>query len=454
MFLFKAEGLRGIIEGTFFSELTAAHEGDETIALPKVLPWVPGGGAYQLNLTRQEIKKREAYQRLHSFLIAETEVGAISRQETVSMLPPLVLGVEPHHKVLDMCAAPGSKTAQLIEALHELPSGTLPTGFLVANDADNARCYMLTHQAKRLQSPAFVVVNHDAAALPNIFIPTTDPTRVRHLKFDRILCDVPCTGDGTLRKNADIWPKWNPVNATNLHGIQYKIARRGLELLEVGGRLVYSTCSLHPVEGEAVVARLLQECQGSVELVETADKLPGLKYTRGLSSWRPASKEGELYDSWEDVPEKLAATQIRPSMFPPSQADTESLHLERCLRLLPHHQNTGGFFVALLEKKKPCPWEKDWATSSEDSVALEEIESEEVPPRKKVKYNNKGGLPPRARGFKEDPFTYFKPEDEEVYKEVQEFYDLSLPCKGFLSRGKEESKKKNLYFTTEQVLLL
>ena len=229
---------------------------------------------------------------MHSFLIAETDVGAISRQETVSMLPPLVLGVEPHHKVLDMCAAPGSKTAQLIEALHEVPSGTLPTGFLVANDADNARCYMLTHQTKRLQSPAFVVVNHDASALPNMFVPTSDPTRVRHLKFDRILCDVPCTGDGTLRKNADIWPKWNPVNATNLHGIQYKIARRGLELLEVGGRLVYSTCSLHPVEGEAVVARLLQECQGAVQLVETAHKLPGLKFSRGLSTWKPASKEG------------------------------------------------------------------------------------------------------------------------------------------------------------------
>ena len=50
-----------------------------------------------------------------------------------------------------------------------------------------------------------------------------------------------------------------------------------------------------------------------------------------------------------------------------------------------------------------------------------------------------------------DPFTYFKPEDEAVYKEVQEFYDLSLPFKGFLSRGKEATKKKNLYFTTEQV---
>ena len=54
-------------------------------------------------------------------------LGNISRQESVSMIPPLVLDVKPHHKVLDMCAAPGSKTAQLIEALHA-QEGTLPEG--------------------------------------------------------------------------------------------------------------------------------------------------------------------------------------------------------------------------------------------------------------------------------------------------------------------------------------
>ena len=75
------------------------------------------------------------------------------------------------------------------------------------------------------------------------------------MKFDRVLCDVPCSGDGTLRKNIDIWPKWNPANSCTLHGIQYRIAKRGLEMLEVGGRLVYSTCALQPVEDEAVVCR-------------------------------------------------------------------------------------------------------------------------------------------------------------------------------------------------------
>ena len=88
------------------------------------------------------------------------------------------------------------------------------------------------------------------------------------MKFDRILADVPCTGDGTMRKNPDIWPKWNPKHSHNLHGLQHRIGKRGLELLAVGGRLVYSTCSLNPVENEAVVARLVAEAAGAVRVVE------------------------------------------------------------------------------------------------------------------------------------------------------------------------------------------
>ena len=70
-----------------------------------------------------------------------------------------------------MCAAPGSKTAQLIEFLHQSDDEMeriIPSGVIVANDADNKRCYMLTHQINRLQSPAIMVTNHDAAFMPNI----------------------------------------------------------------------------------------------------------------------------------------------------------------------------------------------------------------------------------------------------------------------------------------------
>ena len=80
------------------------------------------------------------------------------------------------------------------------------SGVVIANDADNARCYMLVHQAKRLQSPCMLVTNHDASCMPNFNVTSSKTGEKITLKFDRILCDVPCTGDGTLRKNADIWP--------------------------------------------------------------------------------------------------------------------------------------------------------------------------------------------------------------------------------------------------------
>ena len=78
---------------------------------------------------------------------------------------------------------------------------------VIANDSDNSRCYMLVHQAKRLQSPCMMITNHDAAIMPNISVTNPEnPSEKINLKFDRILCDVPCGGDGTIRKNADIWP--------------------------------------------------------------------------------------------------------------------------------------------------------------------------------------------------------------------------------------------------------
>jgi len=446
-----AKVLLKIIEGQYFKELTEFLAQGGNVVIPKVLPWYPDNLAYQLNATRKDIRREEIYFKLHNFLVAETECGSISRQETVSMIPPLVLGVEPHHKVLDMCAAPGSKTTQLMEAVHDLPEGELPSGFVVANDSDNSRCYMLTHQVKRLQSPCIVITNHDAACMPNIYVPDqARPGKNTPLKFDRILCDVPCTGDGTLRKNADIWPKWNPVNSVNLHGVQYRIAKRGLELLEVGGRMVYSTCSFNPIEDEAVLARLLQETGDSVRLVDMKDKLPGLEYSPGLTTWQCASKHCDIYSKFEEVPEQIAKVQIRPSMFPPPPEVAEKLGLEKCARLLPHHQNTGGFFVALLEKVGLCPWESVRKASKRDGEASENIEEDDEvegtpepePPKKKFKGQN--------QGFREDPIFYFG-DDEEVFPEIQKYFDLSLPCNLFLTRCRDETKKKNLFFTNAAV---
>jgi len=435
----ESQALLKILETEYFAELSSHKEAGEEVIIPKVLPWYPENLAYQLNLTRREIRRHEVNFKLHNFLVSETESGAISRQEAVSMLPPLVLGVKPHHKVLDMCAAPGSKTAQLIEDLHKGDEGELPTGLVVANDSDNARCYMLTHQAKRLQSPCVIITNHDATTMPDLMVPVTDSDSLVPMMYDRILCDVPCSGDGTMRKNPDIWTKWNPINSSNLHGIQYRIARRALEMLEVGGRMVYSTCSFHPLENEAVVARLLEDMEGRLKLVDVKDMLPGLDYSFGLETWTPASRQGEFYNSFESCPPKIQA-QIRPYMFPPTPAKASTMCLTKCVRVLPHKQNTGGFFVALLEKTGGCPWKEEGRVEDVIESPDSPVAPSEQPPEKKKKF----------WGFREDPFIYFKP-GEPIHGRIKEYFKLNLPYTMFLTRCVDESKKNSVYFTTENV---
>jgi multisite-specific tRNA:(cytosine-C5)-methyltransferase len=97
--------------------------------------------------------------------------------------------------------------------------GPPPTGVLIANDADYKRSHMLVHQSARLPSPALMVTNLDASIYTTIRVPAggRGPEKTKALAFDRILCDVPCSGDGTLRKNLGIWKTWQPMNGNGLH---------------------------------------------------------------------------------------------------------------------------------------------------------------------------------------------------------------------------------------------
>ena len=330
-------------------------------------------------------------------------MGNISRQEVVSMIPPLLMDVKPGMTVLDMCAAPGSKAAQLIEMVHggeearmrkvirkmrtdegrEMsPDGELTqeqlkeeeengdwsddgrtTGLLIANDADYKRAHMLIHQMKRLNSPNLIVTNHDATMYPSIKLPS-EPTREggeargRYLKFDRILSDVPCSGDGTCRKNANVWKDWIPGNALGLYSTQLRILVRSLQMLKVGGRVVYSTCSMNPVENEAVIAAAIDRCGGlsKVDIIDCSTALPKLNRRQGLKSWKVMDKQGRMWKSWEEVEEEKAKNgdeglgRLNPGMFPPT-ALNDSIPLDRCMRVYPHLQDTGGFFITVLEKK-------------------------------------------------------------------------------------------------------
>ncbi|CAF3461497.1 unnamed protein product [Rotaria sp. Silwood1] len=427
-----AFAVMNLIRDRYFQPL----ESSTTIDKPKELVWYPGSLAWQLNLSRSQLRSSPELQKLKEFLYEQTEHGNISRQEAVSMIPPLVLDIQPHHKILDMCAAPGSKTAQIIECLHRDESNPIPSGFVIANDVDNKRCYTLVHQVKRLESPCFAIINHDASNLPNLKF------NDGNILFDRILCDVPCSGDGTLRKNPDLWKKWNPGHASSLQSIQLRIATRGIQLLAPGGLMVYSTCSMNPIENEAVVGQLLQAFEGQISLVDISDKLPGLRTKPGLKSWCVIGKNQEIYNSFEEVPKNMQSL-FRPNMFPPSNDILEQLHLERCIRLLPHHQDTGAFFVALFRKIDKIV---------DSSLSIQEETSQKRQVEENV-FNEDGANFKRARYHRENPFIFFEEKDiKGFWQEISEFFGVhpSFPADQLMTRIASDSGR-NIYFVSDSL---
>lgn len=173
-----------------------------------------------------------------------------------------------------------------------------------------------------------------------------------------------------------MWMKWTLRAALTLHPLQLAITLQGLKLLKVGGRLVYSTCSFNPLEDEAVVMALIQRCKGAVRIVNVSDRYPKLRRTAGLTTWKVADMENNVYESFESIPEE-GRKLYRETMFPPSEAVCREAHIERAMRFLPHHQNTGGFFVCVLEKVRDIPRSEKEVKEEEKPEEVEKEMQEE-----------------------------------------------------------------------------
>ena len=93
-------------------------------------------------------------------------------------------------------------------------------------------------------------------------------------------------------------------------------------------------------------------------MVDCSKMLPGFKYAPGFTNWKVFDHEMVEYKNFDQVPQSLKYMQIPPAIFPNKEFNMKN-NLEYCVRMLPHHNNDGGFFAALLQKVKPLPWEME-----------------------------------------------------------------------------------------------
>jgi NOL1/NOP2/sun family putative RNA methylase len=213
------------------------------------------------------------------------------------MAPPLVLDPQPGERVLDIAAAPGSKTTQMSAMMQN-------TGIIICNDPSPTRVRGLIGNVDRAGCLNVAVCRMDGSSLGRMVAGTCD----------RVLVDAPCSSEGTIRKSAQALDRWSEAAIERFPSIQKRLILAGYLALKPGGVMVYSTCTVAPEENEAVVAHLLAR-QPEAEVHEA--ELPGLLMRPGLRGW-----------GRESFPEAVG----------------------RCRRILPQDNDTEPFFLSLIRK--------------------------------------------------------------------------------------------------------
>lgn len=176
--------------------------------------------------------------------------GWVSVQDAAAQLATTLLAAQPGERVLDACAAPGGKTAHILERV----SGSIE---LVAVDREPARLALIEDNLKRLGLAVPRLVAGDVA---------TPEAWWDGQPFDRILADVPCSATGVIRRHPDIKLRRRPEELPKLITTQARILAGLWPLLRRGGKLLYVTCSILPGENEAQIGAFLQKATDTAEI--------------------------------------------------------------------------------------------------------------------------------------------------------------------------------------------
>lgn len=200
----------------------------------------------------------------------EYKQGLLYIQNLSSMVPALVLDPQESDTVLDLTAAPGSKTTLLAALVQN-------QGKIVANDLSRPRLYKLQANLKM-----YGVTNTQIANVPGQAFWKKYPEQ-----FDKTLVDVPCTMEGRIRcDDPDSYKDWSPRKVKDLAVRQQYLLRSAVAATKVGGTIVYSTCTLSPEENEGVIDWILKKEGGAISVESVS--LKGLSAGYGISEWSKA----------------------------------------------------------------------------------------------------------------------------------------------------------------------
>ncbi len=202
-----------------------------------------------LRMKGDEIRK-SPFARYGYYLLSDEAVkndparlaGLYYMQEPSASAAVTVLDPQPGMKVLDLCAAPGSKTTEIAELM-------MNGGFILANEIHPKRARILLENTERCGASNILVTNCTSKEIADRF---TD-------FFDAVLCDAPCSGEGMFRKNPEAAEEWTPASPAVCAARQKEILHEAYRCLSPGGVLVYSTCTFNLQENEEVIAWFLKE---------------------------------------------------------------------------------------------------------------------------------------------------------------------------------------------------